>query len=65
MEIGCPKLAIKAVKCSSGDTHIFWLPYPEALTTTLEGLSKEKSGGCRSLADEWNEEGPTRRTKEK
>jgi len=32
--------------------------YPEALTTALQGLSKEEKWGMQMLADEWNKEGP-------
>jgi len=46
MEIGCPNWH-QGIKCSSGDIRISGC-IPEALTTTLEGLSKEEKRGCRS-----------------
>jgi len=39
-------------------TPAYLAAYPEALTTALEGLSKEEKWGMQTLADEWNEEGP-------
>src|SRR5882724_3038372 len=39
-------------------TPAYLAAYPEALTTTLEGLRKEEKQAIQKLADEWNEEGP-------
>src|SRR5882672_9917082 len=39
-------------------TPAYLATYPEALTTTVEGLSKEDKWVMQNLADEWNEEGP-------
>ena len=39
--------------------------YPQALTTALEGLSKEEKREMQKLADEWNEEGPPDEEKRK
>ena len=39
-------------------TLAYLAAYPEALTTTLEGLSKEEKQAIQKLAEEWNEEGP-------
>jgi len=46
-------------------TPAYLAAYPEALTTALEGLSKEEKQGMQTLADEWNEEGPPSEQKRK
>jgi len=46
-------------------TPTYLAAYPEALTTTLEGLSKEEKQVIQKLADEWNEEGPPDEQKRK
>jgi len=56
MQIECPNWH-PGSQCCTGDTSISGA-YPEALTTTIEGLSKEEKRGMQKLADEWNEEGP-------
>jgi len=53
------KLASRQSIACTGDTSISGR-IPEALTTTVEGLRKEEKWGMQKLADEWNEEGPTR-----
>jgi len=46
-------------------TLAYLAAYPEALTTALEGLSKEEKWGMLTLADKWNEEGPPNEQKRK
>jgi len=40
------------------ETPAYLATYPQALTTALEGLSKQENREMQKLADEWNEEGP-------
>ena len=46
-------------------TLAYLAAYPEALTTILEGLSKEEKQAIQKLAYEWNEEGPPDEQKRK
>jgi len=39
-------------------TPTYLAAYPQALTTALEGLSKQEKREMQKLEDEWNEEGP-------
>jgi len=43
---------------AAAGTPTYLATYPEALTTALEGLSKEERREMQKLEDEWNEEGP-------
>jgi len=63
MEIGCPNWPSRQ-SMPHWDTRIS-AAYPQALTTALEGLSKQESGKCRSWQMEWNEEGPPDEEKRK
>jgi len=63
MEIGV-QTGIKPVQCSTWHTGISGC-IPQALTTTLEALSKEEKLEFQKLADEWNEEGPLDEQKRK
>src|SRR5882672_3555334 len=58
------KLASRQSNAAPG-TPAYLAAYPEALTTALEGLSKEEKWGMQKLADEWNEEGPPDKQKRK
>jgi len=58
------KLASRQSNAALG-TPAYLATYPEALTTTVEGLSKEEKWGMQKLADELNEEGPLDEKKEK
>ena len=58
------ELASRQSNAAAG-TPAYLAAYPEALTTTLEGLSKEEKRGMQKLADEWNEEGPPDEQKRK
>jgi len=58
------KLASRQSNAAPG-TPAYLAAYPEALTTTIEGLSKEEKRGMQKLADEWNEEGPPDEQKRK
>src|SRR5882672_6671423 len=51
------KLASRQSNSAPG-TPAYLAAYPEALTTTVEVLSKEDKRVMQDLADEWNEEGP-------
>jgi len=46
-------------------TPAYLAAYPQALTTALEGLSKQEMQEMQKLADEWNEEGPLDEKNEK
>src|SRR5882724_1217942 len=46
-------------------TPAYLAAYPKALTTTLEGLSKEEKWVIQKLANEWNEDGPPDEQKRK
>ena len=46
-------------------TPAYLAAYPQALTTALEGLSKQEMREMQKLADEWNEEGPLDEEKRK
>src|SRR5882724_5161316 len=46
-------------------TPAYLAAYPQALTTALEGLSKQEKREMQKLADEWNEEGPPDEEKRK
>jgi len=58
------KLASSQSNAAPG-TPAFLAAYPQALTTTLEALSKEEKLEFQKLADEWNEEGPPDKQKRK
>ena len=58
------KLASSQSNAAPG-TPAFLAAYPQALTTTLEALSKEEKLEFQKLADEWNEEGPPDEQKRK
>src|SRR5467141_1408729 len=58
------KLASRQSNAAPG-TPASLATYPEALTTTVEGLSKEEKRGMQKLEDEWNEEGPPDKQKRK
>jgi len=58
------KLASSQSNAAPG-TLAFLAAYPQALTTTLEALSKEEKLEFQKLADEWNEEGPPDEQKRK
>src|SRR5882672_9700495 len=47
------KLASRKSNAALG-TPAYLATYPEALTTTVEGLSEEEKQGMQKLADEWN-----------
>jgi len=63
MEIGCPNWH-QASPMQHWHTGISGC-IPQALTTTLEALSKEEKLEFQKLADEWNEEGPLDEQKRK
>jgi len=46
-------------------TPTYLAAYPQALTTALEGQSKQEKWEMQNLADEWNEEGPPDEEKRK
>ena len=58
------ELASKQSNAALG-TPAYLAAYPKALTTALEGLSKEEKGGMQMLADKWNEKGPPSEQKRK
>jgi len=58
------KLASSQSNAAPG-TLAFLAAYPQALTTTLEALSKEEKLEFQKLADKWNEEGPPDEQKRK
>src|SRR5882672_9779332 len=58
------KLASRQSNAEPG-TPAYLAAYPEALTTALEGLSKEERQEMQKLAYEWNEEGPLDEQKRK
>src|SRR5882724_1363827 len=58
------KLALRQSNATLG-TPTYLAAYPQALTTALEGLSKQEKREMQNLADEWNEEGPPDEEKRK
>ena len=58
------QLALRDSNAAPG-TLAYLAAYLQALTATLEALSKQEKLGMQKLADQWNEEGPPDEKKEK